>query len=276
VQTRANDSIMDTGTVKNVHVPATKTWPVVKTTGYSVFAGQLEQIKISGKTLINTINQYAYCMAEKDKEFKISLQRADILLPDGIGMVAAVRFLKGKTIRKIAGADLQAYLLKVLHESKGSCFYLGSSETTLEKIRARINKEYPGIRAGTYSPPYKPVFSDEDNRLMIEAVNKFRPDVLFVGMTAPKQEKWAYMHKELVDAKVICSIGAAFDFYAGVIERPGTFWRKAGMEWLVRLIKEPKRMSKRYLYYGPIFIAMLIKLKFKMIFRGNNNILQAQ
>ena len=204
------------------------------------------------------------------------MQHADVLLPDGIGMVAAVRFLKGRTINKIAGSDLQAYLLKQLDKQRGSCFYLGSSETTLQKIKARINKEHPGIRIGTYSPPYKENFSQEDTKRMISEVNSFKPDVLFVGMTAPKQEKWSYANKASLDAKLICSIGAAFDFYAGVIPRPAKFWRNAGMEWFVRLIKEPKRMSKRYLYYGPVFIAMLFKLKLKMLFKRNNNILQAQ
>jgi N-acetylglucosaminyldiphosphoundecaprenol N-acetyl-beta-D-mannosaminyltransferase len=237
--------------------------PVVSSMGYSIYAGKLEQIHISGKTLINTINQYAYCIAEKDKAFKEALQHADILLPDGIGIVAAVKFLHGKKINKIAGYDLHTFLLQQLHKQKGSCFYLGSSENTLQKIKARINKEHPNITTGSYSPPYKPVFSEEDNRQMIAAVNNFKPDILFVGMTAPKQEKWAYAHKESVNAKLICSIGAAFDFYAGIIQRPSKVWRNMGMEWLVRLLREPKRMSKRYLYYGPVFIWLIIKLKFK-------------
>src|SRR5678809_1673334 len=95
-----NDYMIVSDEIKDA---ATGRWPVVSCTGYTVFAGGLEEIKISGKTLINTINQYAYCMAEKDPEFKISLQRADILLPDGIGTVSAVRFLNGEKIRKVAG-----------------------------------------------------------------------------------------------------------------------------------------------------------------------------
>jgi N-acetylglucosaminyldiphosphoundecaprenol N-acetyl-beta-D-mannosaminyltransferase len=118
---------------------------------------------------------------------------------------------------------------------------------------------------GFYSPPYKSDFSDEENEQMISVVNNFVPDVLFVGMTAPKQEKWVNTHKELLNAKLICSIGAAFDFYAGTTQRPGTVWRNMGMEWLARLLKEPKRMSKRYLYYGPIFLFLLFKLKMRMI-----------
>lgn len=100
---------------------------------------------------------------------------------------------------------------------------------------------------------------------MIAAVNAFQPDVLFVGMTAPKQEKWSYKHKPQLDAKIICSIGAVFDFYAGTVARPSPFWIKMRLEWFIRLIKEPKRMWKRYLYYGPIFIKLILQQKFKNI-----------
>ena len=103
---------------------------------------------------------------------------------------------------------------------------------------------------------------------MINAVNAFRPDVLFIGMTAPKQEKWAFANKEMLDAPIICSIGAVFDFYAGTVKRPGKAWIYCGMEWLVRLVKEPKRMWIRYGYYGPVFfkdlfLEFLDRLAFK-------------
>jgi N-acetylglucosaminyldiphosphoundecaprenol N-acetyl-beta-D-mannosaminyltransferase len=117
-----------------------RSFPVVNMMNYSIYTGELKQINLSGKTLINTINQYAYCIAERDEAFKESLLKADILLPDGIGIVAAVKFLNGKKINKIAGFDLHSYLLNLLNEKKGSCFYLGSSDMILQKIRARINK----------------------------------------------------------------------------------------------------------------------------------------
>jgi N-acetylglucosaminyldiphosphoundecaprenol N-acetyl-beta-D-mannosaminyltransferase len=93
---------------------------------------------------------------------------------------------------------------------------------------------------------------------MIEAVNAFQPDVLFIGMTAPKQEKWAFANKEFLQAPVICSIGAVFDFYAGTVKRPSKAWIRCGLEWLVRFAKEPKRMWIRYGYYGPIFLKYML------------------
>ena len=168
----------------------------------------------------------------------------------------------GDSLKKIAGADFHEFQLKRLNENHGSCFYLGASSETLAKIETRLQTDYPNIRFASYAPPFKPQFTKDDNLSMIEAVNNFAPDVLFVGMTAPKQEKWTYANKAELNAQIICSIGAVFDFYAGTIERPNKVWRDLGLEWLGRLVKEPKRMSKRYLYYGVVYVMHLVRAKF--------------
>jgi N-acetylglucosaminyldiphosphoundecaprenol N-acetyl-beta-D-mannosaminyltransferase len=228
---------------------------------YSIFNSSLSNLSFNTKCLISTVNQYSYMVVEKDEDFKQALIGSDILLPDGVGIVAAAKMLNGETIKKIAGADIHQHLLKKLNAEGGSCFYLGSSEETLTAIRKRMTKEYPKVKVATYSPPYKAEFSAEEDAEMIAAVNKFNPDVLFVGMTAPKQEKWAYKYKDDLQATIICPIGAVFDFYAETITRPSQFWIDLGLEWAVRLVKEPKRMAKRYLYYGPAFVYELFKAK---------------
>lgn len=238
---------------------------------YSIFSGDLIECYKSNKVLINTINQYSYCIAEKDAEFREALQQSDILLPDGVAIVAAVKLLNGTKIKKIAGADIHQHLLEGLNKTGGSCFYLGSSENTLQKIVSRLSIDFSNVTVGTFSPPYKPEFSVTENKQMLEAVNAFQPDVLFVGMTAPKQEKWSYQHKEQLDAKIICSIGAVFDFYAGTVDRPSPFWINLGLEWFIRLLKEPKRMWKRYLYYGPVFIKLILAEKVKQVFLRKSN-----
>ena len=238
-----------------------KKYPVLNCMGYPVFTGKLDNLSEDGKLTINTINQYSYCMAEKDSSFRTSLLESDVLLPDGIGIVVASRFLYGERIQKIAGADLHEFLLKKMDRENGSCFYMGSSPETLQKIEARIGREYPNIRVGSYSPPYKPKLSESDNQQIRQAVNRFRPDVLFVGMTAPKQEKWSHEQKDFLDARMICAIGAVFDFYAGTVDRPSDFWIDSGLEWLGRLLKEPKRMWRRYILYGAKFGYYLVKEK---------------
>lgn len=236
---------------------------ILNVLNYPVYTLQLKRLDNTKKLLINTINQYSYCIAEKDPEFKNALLQSDILLPDGIGIVAAAKIINKKKINKIAGADLHDFLLKKLNKESGSCFYMGSSEETLAKIEERLKKEYPNIKVGSYSPPFKPEFTAEDNTTILEAVNSFTPDVLFVGMTAPKQEKWSYQFKGELNTRKICSIGAVFDFYAGTTTRPSAIWINLGLEWLGRLFKEPKRMWKRYIYYGFIFARHLLKHKFK-------------
>lgn len=119
--------------------------------GYQVYTGTLLSLPDS-KMVINTINQYSYCMAEEDNDFKSALTQSDILLPDGIGIVAAAKFIAGDEIRKITGADLHQHMLEDLNRKGGSCFYLGSSEDTLQKIRTRITREFPMIKAYFFSP----------------------------------------------------------------------------------------------------------------------------
>ncbi|WP_214610054.1 WecB/TagA/CpsF family glycosyltransferase [Zobellia barbeyronii] len=242
----------------------------VECMGYPIFNDSLEELKYEDKVLVSTINQYSYCIAEEDIEFKNALMQSDVLLADGVGIVAASSFLNNRDITKIAGADIHDFLLKKLNKEGGSCFYLGASESTLKKIEIRIKAQYPNIKIGTFSPPFKAKFDESESQAMIDAVNAMKPDVLFVGMTAPKQEKWAFDNKKHLEVGIICSIGAVFDFYAGTINRPAKVWINLGLEWLGRLVKEPRRMWKRYIYYGAVFSWYLIKEKVKAIFKRKN------
>ena len=238
----------------------------VEVLGYNVFKGKLNIIKLLGsKKIINTINPHSYCVALQDSTFKRALKKSDILLPDGIGICFASKFLKGININKIAGADIHEFLLREIERINGKIFYLGASEKTLKLITERINIEYPNIKLASYSPPYKSVFSKGDNNMMREKVNLFSPDVLFVGMTAPKQEKWVYENKDLLRVNMIASIGAVFDFYAGTIKRPGKLWIKLGLEWLPRLCKEPRRLWKRNFISTPLFLYYILKEKLNLI-----------
>jgi len=239
--------------------------------GYDVFSGDVALLENDSSGIVNTINPHSYIKASKDRLFFKALKSSDILLPDGIGIVLAAKFICGKKISKIAGSDIHSVLINKLQSKGGSCFYLGSSRETLEKIRKRNSIENPNIRVGGFSPPFKKVFSIADNRLMINAINKFNPDVLFVGLTAPKQEKWVYENKEQINAPIICCIGAVFDFYAGTVKRPGKFWISAGLEWLPRLLKEPRRLWQRTFISTPLFIWTVLLHKFGIKSHQNIN-----
>lgn len=210
-----------------------------------------------GKLLINTINAHSYNTALKDVFFAEALMKGDALIPDGASIVMACRKLKAKSqpTERIAGWDLFAMEMERLNQKGGTCFFMGSSEKVLKLIREKTKTVYPNIRIETYSPPYKPEFSEEENRAIIEAINRANPDLLWIGMTAPKQEKWAYRHWDELDIHCHCgTIGAVFDFFAGTMERAPLWWQEHSLEWLYRLLKEPKRMWRRYIIGNTLFI----------------------
>lgn len=218
-----------------------------------------------GKLLINTINAHSFNTAKKDKLFAEALMKGDYLIPDGASVVKACRWLKAKSRPKerIAGWDLFEFEMGRLNENqnenhnenKKRVMFMGSSEKVLELIRKRAAEVYPNIEVVTYSPPYKPAFTDEDNRAIVEAINGANPDLLWIGMTAPKQEKWTYSHWDELNIHChVGTIGAVFDFFAGTYKRAPQWWQDHSLEWLYRLIKEPKRMWKRYVLGNPLFL----------------------
>ena len=226
-----------------------------------IYIAPLTTLRTEKRCIINTFNPHSYCEAKKDTVFSRALLDSDILLPDGSGIILAAKILNGKKIKKIAGADLHQYLLEKANAKGQKVFYLGSSENTLQLIVNRINQEFSNIQVKSYAPPFKQEFSNEETSAMIDAINTFKPDILFVGMTAPKQEKWVYLNKDRLRSNIIASVGAVFDFYAGTAKRAGIFWIKLGLEWLPRLIKEPKRLWKRNFISTPVFLWDLLKEK---------------
>ena len=218
-----------------------------------------------GKVLINTINAHSYNVARKDQLFAEALTKGDYLIPDGMSVVKACKWLDAKSQPKerIAGADLFEFEMNKLNEKGGTVMFMGSSEKTLAKIVQQAAKVYPNLKVVTYSPPYKPEFNDEDNKDIINAINTANPDLLWIGMTAPKQEKWTYSHwNELSIHCHVGTIGAVFDFFAGNTQRAPLWWQEHGLEWLYRLIKEPRRMWRRYIIGNTVFLWHMLGEKF--------------
>ena len=220
-----------------------------------------------GKLLINTVNAHSFNTAKKDQLFADALTNGDVLIPDGVSIVKACKWIKAKSQPKerIAGWDLFSFEMEKLEreseelrtksEESKIVMFMGSSQKVLDLIAKRAAVVYPHLKVVTYSPPYKPEFSDEDNKAIIDAINAANPDLLWIGMTAPKQEKWTYSHwNELNIHCHVGTIGAVFDFFAGTVERAPIWWQEHGLEWLYRLMKEPKRMWRRYIIGNALFL----------------------
>ncbi len=209
---------------------------------YPVFKGDLHEIKYQNQHhfLINTISPNSYGLAVKNPAVKKALQQSDVLILDGLYFGWAALFKQGIRINRIAGWDAFVFFSQELNKNKGKVFFLGSTQETLLKIKERYNTEYPNVEVGFYPPPFKQEFSYEDNLQMHYQVNAFKADIIFVGMTAPKQELWSYQNRKDLEVHLICSIGNVFDWYAGNSKRPGVFWQKIGMEWLVRIFLRPE------------------------------------
>ena len=232
--------------------------------GYSVWSGNIDALAQElGEQLdrgrscrwLACLNPHSYAVALNDHAFEQALQAADWLIPDGIGVVYASRMQHGAIRQRITGFDTFVAVNQALHRRGGSVFFLGASEETLDLIRQRMSRDYPAVRvAGCLSPPFREAFSAQENQQMIDAVNASGADVVWVAMTAPKQEKWLAAHAGLMQVKFAGAIGAVFDFYAGKVQRSSPVFQQLGLEWLPRLLREPRRLWRRMFISAPIFV----------------------
>ena len=232
--------------------------------GYTLVVHSLEGIPLDRRFVINTVSPNSYGISLRDKAMDAALRGSDFLILDGVYFGWLPWFKYGKKIKRITGWDSFRFFSTKMQETRGRVFFLGSSEATLQKIKENYRQDFPDVTVGTYSPPYKPEFSEDDNQAMHKAINDFKPDVLFVGMTAPKQEKWAFQNRDFLDVHIITTIGNVFDWYAGNSKRPDVFWQKIGMEWLVRIFLRPeifrRNIGNQMIFFWHLFL-YLTKIK---------------
>jgi N-acetylglucosaminyldiphosphoundecaprenol N-acetyl-beta-D-mannosaminyltransferase len=206
-------------------------------------------------------NPHSIELAGSDAVFDRAIRAADLIVPDGAGILLASRILGGNIRERVTGSDIFWGLNAALEKEKGySCFFLGSTEQTLKQIEEKMGREYPHIKvAGVYSPPFREDFSVEDEELMVDAVNRAAPDVLWVGMTQPKQEKWVFKNLDRLNAGFIGPVGAVFDFFTGGVKRSHPLFQSLGLEWLPRLLQEPGRLWRRNFISSPRFVLRVLR-----------------
>lgn len=205
------------------------------------------------------VNAHSAEMAHRDSTFMSALRQADLLVADGFGVILASRILGGRVRERATGPDLFMAVSDALDREGGrSVFYLGGSEETLGRIRMKHRERFPNLAiAGTYSPPFRATFSAADMEAMADRVNHVAPDVLWVGLGAPKQEKWILGNRARLRVPLCGPVGAMFDYFAGNVPVPPKWVERAGLHWAYRLAKDPKRLWRRNLD-SPLFLAHVV------------------
>lgn len=188
--------------------------------------------------------------AREDEKIAQMYASSSFAAIDGMPIVKIAR-KKGFNAERCAAPDIMGMMFEEsVKRGKTHYFYGGKDGGVLEKLRENLERDYPGIRiAGMYSPPFRPLTEEEDRRVCGE-INSLRPDFLWVGIGAPKQEMWMWNHREKIRGAVMIGVGAGFNFLAGTLDKAPAWMERAGLEWFYRLVKEPGRLWRRYIPGG--------------------------
>jgi N-acetylglucosaminyldiphosphoundecaprenol N-acetyl-beta-D-mannosaminyltransferase len=237
--------------------------------GFNIFHGNIEEfishsIEFDQQAVINCMNAHSYAEQLKDNVFKDALLESNFLLPDGISITIAAKFLNKTKIAKVSGYDLFESIMEISNKRQLKVLFFGSNDHVLNKIRKRALIEYPYVKTFIYSPPYKDDFTDADMDFFKKVIKDLNVDIIFFGLTAPKQEKLILRFRgEFFNSKIIAGIGAVFDFYAETKKRPSKFLIDIGLEWLGRFVNEPIRLFKRVFVSNAVFALELLRYKFR-------------
>lgn len=204
---------------------------------------------------MNFCNVHVTMMAQRNFALRNALNHPDALtVPDGMPLVWAMRSRGATLDDRVYGPDTFELCLEHSHNSNHSHYFYGSSDATREKLCENIQQRFPDITiAGSYSPPFR-ILTEEEEIDIINNINAVQPDIVWVGLGAPKQEIWVDRIAPYLDVPVIAAVGAAFDFHAGTVKQAPDWMQKRGLEWLYRLVQEPGRLWFRYGYYNPAFV----------------------
>ena len=198
-------------------------------------------------------NVHTTVTSYEDTRYRLIQNSGLMAIPDG-GPLSSIGRKRGyKNMERTTGPSLMGEIFKISAEKGYRHYFYGSKEETLETLFQKLTDYYPGIQiVGMYSPPFRPLTKVED-KAIIKEINESRPDFVWIGLGAPKQEKWMAVHQGKIDGLMI-GVGAGFDYYAENIKRAPEWMQKSNLEWLYRLIQDPKRLFKRYLYTNIKFI----------------------
>jgi N-acetylglucosaminyldiphosphoundecaprenol N-acetyl-beta-D-mannosaminyltransferase len=225
-----------------------------------------EIIEKEKKTYIVTPNAAHIVLLQKDKEFYEIYKNAELVLADGISIVWASKILGTTLKERVTGADLFREICEIANRMGKSIFILGGVNESEKIAENKLKKMYPDMKVYSYSPPFGFENDSMESNKILNMINIPEADILFVCVGAPKSEKWFYKHLNVLNIKLICSFGAALDFFAGTKKRAPEWVQNIGLEWFWRLVQDPERLWKRYLVGNIIFISIVLKEIFNKVF----------
>lgn len=258
------------GSTRATHVPDTKfERRSVEILGVSICTENLDELRVLIRNYLENseaqaltfacANPHSLVVAQRDEVFRKALNGHNLVVADGVGLTVMARLLRLPIGPRITGPDFFTAVMEQLDRLGGRVFFLGSTPTVLAAIKEKLSLQYPNISVwASYSPPFGDWGGEEDEAI-IAAIHSAGPDVLWVGLTAPKQEKWVKAHQDRLNVRLVGSVGAVFDFVAGSQPRAPMWMRRAGLEWLHRFISEPGRMWRRVVVNGPYFLFLMVK-----------------
>ena len=209
-------------------------------------------------------NVHVVVTAHKDEELRQAVNEADIASPDGKPMEFVARLKGLKEFRRCSGPDMMLALLEESQEKGYTNYFYGSTQETLDLLKEKLLQRFPNLKIlKMYSPPFRSLTQDEEDAIITE-MNTLSPDLIWVGLGAPKQEKWMHAQRGKLQRGVMLGVGAAFDFHAAKLKRAPRWMQQVGLEWFFRLMSEPRRLFKRYFVTNSLFILYLLRCGIKV------------
>jgi N-acetylglucosaminyldiphosphoundecaprenol N-acetyl-beta-D-mannosaminyltransferase len=192
--------------------------------------------------------------SQGDAELLRIHNESGLTTPDGMPMVWAAKLAGAKNTQRVYGPDLMLAVCERAAQRGWGCFLYGATDAVLDQLRANLSDRYPGLKiVGTHSPPFRPLTPEEDDAVVRE-INDSGAQIVWVGLSTPKQERWMASHIGRVNAPALFGVGAAFDIHAGIVKQAPRWMQRSGLEWLFRLASEPRRLWRRYAVNNPRFV----------------------
>jgi N-acetylglucosaminyldiphosphoundecaprenol N-acetyl-beta-D-mannosaminyltransferase len=212
-------------------------------------------------------NPHSLVVAKSDATFRLALQSCSAVVADGVGLTLAGRAVGADVGPRITGTDFFIGMMSALNRRGGRVFFLGSTDLVLNRVRSFAQADFPNVHVDALSPPFGE-WDSHTNTQLIAKINAARPDILWIGMTAPKQEKWMHANLEHLNVPVMGAVGAVFDYYAKTVIRAPDWLCRAGLEWLYRLSRDPRRLWRRTVISAPAFLWLMVRERLLQVRRS--------